>query len=70
MTIAPPTVRREPVGYQRAPHLRIIIGCGVAAVVLAVFAAVVNFATDQNPTTSNIPGVSSGLRVGTPVATR
>lgn len=66
MAVALPSARREPAGYQRAPHLRVIIGCGVGAAVLAVIAAVVDFGTDQNPTTSNVPGVISGQRIGVP----
>lgn len=55
---------REPPGYQQAPQFRIIVGCGIGALLLATFAAVVNFTTGQHPETDQIPGEGSNLTIG------
>ncbi|HEY3872805.1 MAG TPA: hypothetical protein VGM10_30895 [Actinocrinis sp.] len=49
MAIASPGPRREPPGYQQAPHLLIIVVCGLGAVLLALIAGIVDFTLGQNP---------------------
>ena len=60
MTYSPPSAFRESRGYQREPHLKLLIGCAVAAAFLAVFALFVNFALGRNPTSvSQVTGGDS-----------
>jgi hypothetical protein len=57
MAYSPQPAIREPRGYQREPHLRVLIGYAVAAAVLAVFALYVNFGLGRHPSsTSQVTG--------------
>ncbi|MFE4856897.1 PT domain-containing protein [Streptomyces sp. NPDC056670] len=64
----PALTGREPPGYQRAPHYGLIVGCGVAAVVLAVCGAVVNFGPNLDPKSPTLPTRPSGLPSGFPTS--
>ena len=48
MAYMSPGRRREPPGYQQAPHLWLIVACGLGAVLLALFAGIVDFTLGQN----------------------
>ncbi|HWG25912.1 hypothetical protein [Actinospica sp.] len=53
MAYSSPPAIREPRGYQREPHLRVLIGYAVAAAFLAVFALVVNFGLGRHPSSAS-----------------
>lgn len=58
MAHPPPPAIREPRGYQREPHLRVLIGCAIAAAFLAVLALYVNFGLGRHP--SSVSQVTGG----------
>ena len=53
MAYSSPPAIREPRGYQREPHLRVLIGYAVAAAFLAVLALVVNFGLGRHPSSAS-----------------
>ncbi len=60
MAYTPPRAVREPRGYQREPHLRLMVGCAIGALVLAIFAGVVNFGLGRDPSSlSQVTGNNS-----------
>ncbi|WP_207925951.1 hypothetical protein [Actinocrispum wychmicini] len=53
---------RQPRGYQRTPHLRLIVSCALAALVVTLVAVVVNFGPNTTPTLPTLPaGGPSGI---------
>lgn len=55
-------VHREPHGYQREPHLRLLLGCAAGALLPALFALVVNFGLGRHPSSiAQVTGGDSGV---------
>lgn len=53
---------RQPRGYQRTPHLRLIVSCALAALTVTLVAVVVNFGPNIKPALPTLPaGGPSGI---------